>query len=83
MEKLQEEGKVSEAYSKATQSSKINSEMIEEAKNLLDAMGLPYIEAPSEGEAQAAYMSTQDYPGDIYAVGSQDWDCLLLAQIQW
>jgi flap endonuclease-1 len=75
--KLQEEGKVSEAYSKATQSSKINSEMIEEAKNLLDAMGLPYIEAPSEGEAQAAYMSTQDYPGDIYAVGSQDWDCLL------
>jgi len=40
-------------------------------------MGLPYIEAPSEGEAQAAYMSTQDYPGDIYAVGSQDWDCLL------
>lgn len=75
--KLQEEGKVSEAYSKATQSSKINSEMIEEAKDLLDAMGLPYIEAPSEGEAQAAYMSTYDYSGDIYAVGSQDWDCLL------
>jgi len=75
--KLKDEGKVSEAYSKATQSSKINSEMIEEAKNLLDAMGLPYIEAPSEGEAQAAYMSTDDYPGDIYAVGSQDWDCLL------
>jgi len=35
MEKLQEEGKVSEAYSKATQSSKINSEMIEEAKTFL------------------------------------------------
>lgn len=75
--KLQEEGKISEAYSKATQSSKIDSEMIEEAKDLLEAMGLPYIDAPSEGEAQAAYMSTDDYPGDIYAVGSQDWDCLL------
>ncbi len=75
--KLQEEGKVSEAYSKATQSSKIDSEMIEEAKDLLDAMGLPYIEALSEGEAQAAYMSIDDYSGDIYAVGSQDWDCLL------
>lgn len=75
--KLKEEGKISEAYSKATQSSKINSEMIEEAKKLLDAMGLPYIEAPSEGEAQAAYMSTKDYHGDTYAVGSQDWDCLL------
>ena len=76
-EKLKDEGKISEAYSKATQSSKINSEMIEEAKDLLDAMGLPYIEAPSEGEAQAAYMSTDEYSGDIYAVGSQDWDCLL------
>lgn len=75
--RLKDEGKVSEAYSKATQSSKIDSEMLEEAKDLLDAMGLPYIEAPSEGEAQAAYMSTDDYPGDIYAVGSQDWDCLL------
>lgn len=75
--RLQEAGKVEEAYSKATQSSKINSEMIKEAKDLLDAMGIPYIEAPSEGEAQAAYMSTDDYPNDIYAVGSQDWDCLL------
>ena len=75
--KLKDEGKISEAYSKATQSSKIDSEMIEEAKDLLDAMGLPYIEAPSEGEAQAAYMSTDEFSGDVYAVGSQDWDCLL------
>lgn len=75
--KLKDEGKISEAYSKATQSSKIDSEMIEEAKKLLDAMGLPYIEAPSEGEAQAAYMSTDEYPGNVYAVGSQDWDCLM------
>ncbi len=75
--KLKEEGKVSEAYSKATQSSKIDGDMIEEAKKLLDAMGIPYIDAPSEGEAQAAYMVNEDYPGDIYAVGSQDWDCLL------
>lgn len=75
--RLKEEGKISEAYSKATQSSKIDEEMLEEAKKLLDAMGLPYIEAPSEGEAQAAYMTSSDYPGDIYAVGSQDWDCML------
>jgi flap endonuclease-1 len=73
-EKLKEEGKISEAYSKATQSSKLTGEMIEEAQKLLDAMGLPYIVAESEGEAQAAYMVSQ---GDVYAVGSQDWDCLL------
>ncbi len=76
-EKLKDEGKISEAYSKATQSSKIDGDMIEEAKKLLEAMGIPYIDAPSEGEAQAAYMVRDDYPGDIYAVGSQDWDCLL------
>ncbi|MFB6146006.1 MAG: flap endonuclease-1 [Candidatus Nanohaloarchaea archaeon] len=75
--KLKEEGKVSEAYSKATQSSKITGDMIEESKRLLEAMGIPCIQAPSEGEAQAAYMTKADYPGEIYAVGSQDWDCLL------
>lgn len=71
---LKEEGKISEAYSKATQSSKLTGDMIEEAKKLLDAMGIPYVQAPSEGEAQAAYMVQN---GDVYAVGSQDWDCLL------
>lgn len=73
-QRLKEEGKISEAYSKATQSSKLTGDMIEEAQKLLDAMGLPYVVAPSEGEAQAAYMVRND---DIYAVGSQDWDCLL------
>lgn len=75
--RLKEEGKVDEAYSKATQSSKLTGDMIEESKKLLDAMGIPYIQAPSEGEAQAAFMTTDEAPGDIYAVGSQDWDCLL------
>ncbi|MFB6182490.1 MAG: flap endonuclease-1, partial [Candidatus Nanohaloarchaea archaeon] len=73
--KLKEEGKVDEAYTKATQSSKLTGDMIEEAKNLLDVMGIPYIQAPSEGEAQAAYMVKET--GEVYAVGSQDWDCLL------
>ncbi len=75
--KLKDEGKISEAYSKATQSSKLTSEMVEESKQLLDAMGLPSVQAPSEGEAQAAYMTREESPGTIYAVGSQDWDCLL------
>jgi len=71
---LKEEGKISEAYSKATQSSKLTGDMIEESKRLLDAMGISYVQAPSEGEAQASYMVNQ---GEVYAVGSQDWDCLL------
>lgn len=70
--RLKEEGKISEAYSKATQSSKLTGEMIAEAQKLLDAMGISHVEAPSEGEAQAASMV-----GEVHAVGSQDWDCLL------
>ena len=70
--KLKQEGKISEAYSKATQSSKLTGDMVEEAKKLLEAMGIPVVQAPSEGEAQAAVMV-----GEVYAVASQDWDCLL------
>lgn len=73
-EKLKDEGKISEAYSKATQSSKMTSEMIKESKKLLNAMGISYVQASSEGEAQAAYMVNE---GQVFAVGSQDWDCLL------
>lgn len=72
-EKLKEEGKISEAYSKATQSSKLTGDMIEESKELLDAMGIPWVQASSEGEAQAASMAGDE----VYAVGSQDWDCML------
>ena len=47
----------------------------EEARKLLEAMGIPCIQAPSEGEAQASYIVKK---GDAYAVGSQDFDCLLV-----
>ena len=69
-----DEGDTDKAFRKATQSSKLDSEDIVRAKELLDAMGVPYIQAPSEGEAQAAKMSMS---GDVWAVGSQDWDSLL------
>ena len=80
--RLKEEGKISEAYSKATQSSKLTGNMIEESKKLLESMGIPCIQAPSEGEAQAAYMTHENYPDRVFAVGSQDWDCLLFGAEQ-
>lgn len=67
-------GDMDKAFTKATQSSKLESEDIKRAKKLLDAMGVPYIQAPSEGEAQAAFMNKED---SVWAVGSQDWDALL------
>ncbi len=67
-------GDLEKAKSKAQQTSRVTSEIIEQSKQLLDALGIPYIQAPSEGEAQASYMVQN---GDAYAVGSQDFDCLL------
>ncbi len=52
----------------------LTSEMIEQSKELLDAMGIPHIQAPAEGEAQAAYLVKS---GLAYAVASEDYDSLL------
>ena len=52
----------------------VTRDMIDESKQLLTYMGLPYVQAPSEGESQASYMSST---GKVNAVVSQDYDCLL------
>lgn len=54
---------------------RLNSEMVEESKELLQAMGIPVIQAPSEGEAQAAYIARINTK--VYASVSQDYDSLL------
>ena len=54
---------------------RLNSEMIEESKELLVAMGIPVIQSPSEGEAQAAFMARSN--SKVYASVSQDYDSLL------
>jgi flap endonuclease-1 len=59
-------------YSK--QMVKIDDIMIEESKELLEAMGIMVVQAPSEGEAQASEISKQK---KVYGVASQDYDCLL------
>lgn len=58
----------------AGRTAKLDSQMIQEAKDLLVALGIPVVQAPSEGEAQAAYMCKK---GDAYAVISQDADSFL------
>ena len=54
---------------------RLNDEMIKESKELLMAMGILVIEAPSEGEAQASYLTK--IKENIYATVSQDYDSLL------
>lgn len=58
----------------AERTARLEEYMIEDSKKLLTLMGVPWIQAPSEGEAQAAYMAMK---GDVWAVGSQDFDSLL------
>ncbi|RLG74841.1 MAG: flap endonuclease-1, partial [Thermoprotei archaeon] len=58
----------------AQMASKLTTEMVEDAKRLLSAMGIPWVQAPSEGEAQAAYMASKK---DVWASASQDYDSLL------
>ncbi|MCY0868885.1 MAG: flap endonuclease-1 [Desulfurococcus sp.] len=58
----------------AAMAAKLTDEMVKDARSLLDAMGIPWVQAPAEGEAQAAYMARK---GDAYASASQDYDSLL------
>ncbi|MBS3142760.1 flap endonuclease-1 [Candidatus Woesearchaeota archaeon] len=52
----------------------LTKQMIEESKRLLEALGIPCVQAPSEGEAQAAILARE---GIVYASVSQDFDSLL------
>lgn len=67
-------GDTKEAYKQARSSSRIDHEIIATSRELITLLGLPWIEAPSEGEAQAAYMVMR---GDARYVVSQDYDTLL------
>jgi flap endonuclease-1 len=67
-------GDLKKALSKATRTAKLDSDMIEEALSLLDGLGIPWIRAPSEGEAQMSHMARK---GDVWAGASQDFDAIL------
>ena len=69
-----EEGRTEDIRKYAQQTSKITGDMLTDAKMLLDSMGIPHVQAPSEGEAQAALLAQK---GDAYAAASQDYDSLL------
>jgi len=67
-------GDLARAYSKSTMTSRLTSEMLDDARRLLDLLGIPWLIAPGEGEAQAAAMAAR---GDVWAAVSKDYDCLL------
>jgi len=74
MEEAKKAGDTETVRRYSQQTSKVDSGMIDSAKKLLEYMGIPVIQAPSEGEAQCSYFCQNK---DVYAVASQDIDSLM------
>ena len=68
-------GEMEEARKYAQQTTAMKDGMVKESKQLLKHFGIPYIDAPSEGEATAAHLTNT---GQAYASASQDFDSILL-----
>lgn len=69
-----EEGRIEDAKKFSQATSVLTSNMIKESKDLLSSMGIPSIDAESEGEATAALLSKK---GLAYSSVSQDYDSIL------
>ena len=70
-----EKGDAETAAKFAKRSSRMSPYILESAKELLEIMGIPYVQSFGEGEAQASYMVAN---GDAWAVASQDYDWLIV-----
>jgi flap endonuclease-1 len=69
-----ERGDEAEAYKQARSSTRVDETIIGTSKELLRLMGIPIVQAPGEGEAQASHMVIK---GEARYVVSQDYDTLL------
>ncbi len=58
----------------AKQAMSVTDELVKTAKQLLELFGVPIVEAPHDGEAQAAFIVNN---GDAFAVSSPDYDSFL------
>lgn len=73
MEELKETGTVEELMKFEKRTVRASKEQNAEAKELLGLMGIPYIDAPSEAEAQCAELARG---GKVFAAASEDMDTL-------
>jgi len=74
LKQAQEDEDITSMAKYAKQTTRLSREMVAEAQELMEAMGLPVIQAPSESDAQIAYMCQQ---GDVYAAATSDADVLM------
>ncbi|HEX2558035.1 MAG TPA: flap endonuclease-1 [Nitrososphaera sp.] len=69
-----EEGRIEDAVKYGKRTSILTDRMVEESKKMLSHLGIPYLQAPSDGEAAAAYLTKRDL---AFAAASQDYDSIL------
>ena len=74
LKEAEEKGDLDEMRKFAPRTAVLSKEMINDAKRVIEALGLPIVQAPSEGEAQTAYLVKK---GDAFASVSQDYDNLI------
>ena len=74
MEKLEKAETDEEKLKFAKRTGRLTQEIIDGSKELIKAMGIPIIQAPSEADAQMAFMAEQK---DVWATASSDIDCLI------
>ncbi len=74
LKEAEEAGDVEGMRKFASRTAVLSRDMVEDAKRIITTLGLPIVQAPSEGEAQTAYMVKK---GDAYASISQDYDNLI------
>ena len=67
-------GNMDDARKFAQQTTSMRDGMVDDSKHLLSLFGIPYIQAPSEGEATAASLTNTD---QAFAAASQDYDSVL------
>ena len=72
--KAKDDEDIDSMYKYSKQTTFLDNNMVKESKELIQAMGMPVIQSPSESDAQGAFMVEK---GDLWAFASSDADCLL------
>jgi flap endonuclease-1 len=76
LDEARESGAAAEEIAKLeSRTQRLTDTIQETSRGLLSLLDVPVVEAPAEGEAQAAYMARK---GDVDFVGTEDYDALLL-----
>lgn len=76
IEEAKETGNLEEVQKFERRTVKVTREQNDEAKKLLKLMGIPYVDAPGEAEAQCAILAAGN---KVYAAASEDMDTLTFA----